>query len=98
MKKKTNMYDKAKTWNPFRGCRYDCIYCDPSFKRQAKRLKQLCLKCHSFEPHWHPDKLSKIPSSEIVFVCGYADISFCPPEQTRQIIKAIKADIERSRK
>jgi len=32
------MYPDTSTWNPFAGCLYDCIYCEPSFKRQLKRV------------------------------------------------------------
>jgi hypothetical protein len=41
---KSNMYADAKTWNPFKGCRFDCTYCVPSFQRQAKRQMHLCSK------------------------------------------------------
>jgi hypothetical protein len=94
-KEKSNMYQGAQTWNPFKGCRFDCTYCEPTFKRQAKRQEHICQKCHRYEPHCHPDRLKKIPSSRIVFVCGNADISFCPPEFTRQIIDRIRKHNER---
>jgi hypothetical protein len=32
------MYPETSTWNPFVGCFYDCVYCEPSFKRQLKRV------------------------------------------------------------
>jgi len=32
------MYPDTKTWNPFVGCNYDCVYCEKSFKRQFKRV------------------------------------------------------------
>lgn len=35
---KSGMYPKTKTWNPFVGCNFDCVYCEPSFKRQLKRV------------------------------------------------------------
>ena len=31
-----NMYPYVKTWNPFKGCNFDCTYCVPSFKALAK--------------------------------------------------------------
>jgi len=34
----SGMYPETSTWNPFAGCNYDCIYCEPSFKRQLKRV------------------------------------------------------------
>ncbi len=77
--KNGNMYKAAKTWNPFKGCQFDCTYCRPSFQLQSKRQMHLCRKCYNYEPHCHEDRLTKIPSASIVFVCGNADISFCPP-------------------
>lgn len=76
---KSNMYADAKTWNPFKGCRFDCTYCVPSFQLQSKRQKQLCDKCCKNVPYCHDDRLAKIPSASIIFACGNADISFCPP-------------------
>ena len=89
MEKKSNMYANAKTWNPFKGCRFDCTYCLPSFQHQAKRQKWLCDKCYKYVPHCHEDRLGKIPSASIIFVAGNADISFCPPSFTRKIIEAV---------
>jgi hypothetical protein len=93
---KTGMYPKTKTWSPFKGCRFDCTYCAPTFKRQAKRQKQNCAQCYNYEPHYHEERLLKIPSSEIVFVCGNADISLCEPAFTRRIIDCIKQQRNRS--
>ena len=88
--KSTNMYESAQTWNPFKGCRFGCTYCEPSFKRQAKRQKHNCPECYEFTPHKHPERLPKIPNAEIVFVAGNGDISFCDLAFVRQIIAAIK--------
>ena len=85
-----NMYADAKTWNPFKGCRFDCIYCRPSFQALAKRQKQSCNKCYAYQPHYHPERLRKIPSASTVFVCGSADIAFCIISFVRKIIAAIK--------
>lgn len=88
MKKKGNsrMYKDAQTWNPFRGCDFGCRYCEPSFKRQAKRQKQNCKLCYSFEPHFHPERLKTLPGTPIVFVCGVGDLSFCRDDHMREII------------
>ncbi len=88
--KKNRMYAGAKTWNPFKGCRFDCSYCVPSFQRQAKRQKRLCKKCYNYEPHEHSERLTKIPSAGIVFVAGNGDINFARPNFVREIIEAIK--------
>ena len=76
----SNMYDGVKTWNPFKGCLFDCSYCRPSFQAQAKRQLHNCKRCYSYEPHVHHDRMKRVPTSEIVFACGNGDISFCPPE------------------
>jgi len=88
--KESNMYSDAKTWNPFKGCRFDCTYCKPSFQLQSKRQKQICMKCYQYVPHCHEERLKSIPSAAIIFVAGNADISFCPPSFTKKIIEAIK--------
>ena len=87
-----NMYKDADVWNPFYGCKFDCSYCEPSFKRQAKRQKGNCLSCYKYEPHQHPErlKIGEFPNAKIVFVCGYSDIAFCPPDFMREIIEAVK--------
>ena len=87
---KQRMYKGAKTWGVFVGCKFDCAYCVPTFKRQAKRQKQNCPKCYGFGPHSHEERLARIPSADIIFIAGYGDISFCPPKDTRKIIEAIK--------
>jgi len=89
------MYAKAKTWNPFKGCRFDCTYCKPTFKAQAKRQMHNCVQCYDYLPHYHEERLKTIPSKEIVFVCGDADISFCEPAFTRRIIDRIKQHSKR---
>ncbi len=86
-----HMYENTQTWNPFKGCLFNCLYCKPSFQAQAKRQKHKCTQCYNYVPHTHEDRLDKIPSAETVFVCGNSDISFCDPDFTRRIIKAIKA-------
>jgi hypothetical protein len=100
-----NMYADAETWNPFKGCRFDCTYCEPSFKQQSKRQGRTkskrpggCQKCYRYTPHCHGNRLKTIPSSEIVFVCGDADIAFCPSSFTRRIIRSIKEHIPRCQK
>lgn len=85
----SNMYTTTQTWNPFKGCEFDCVYCVPSFQKQAKRQMHVCHDCYTYSPHCHEDRLTKIPSSPTIFVCGNADISFCPPDFTRRIIQQI---------
>ena len=89
--KKSNMYPDTKTWNPFVGCLFKCVYCRPSFQVQLKRRgKKRDPDCYYYRPHLHPERLKKIPSTENVFVVGDGDISFCSPKYTRRIIQRIK--------
>jgi hypothetical protein len=90
MTQESNMYADTKTWNPFKGCLFDCEYCKPSYQAQAKRQKNRCTQCYQFIPHKHPDRLDKIPSAQKIFVCGNGDISFCPIEYTKEIINSIR--------
>jgi hypothetical protein len=85
----SHMYPETQTWNPFVGCEFDCTYCKPSFKAQAKRQRKNCPICYDYTPHCHPDRLEKIPTEEIVFACGCGDISFCDPAFIERIIEAI---------
>lgn len=72
------------------GCEFNCSYCTPTFKRQAKRQRKNCNQCYNYTPHCHPERLSKIPGSKIVFVCGSGDISYCPKRFVPKIINALK--------
>ena len=74
-----------KTWNPFVGCRFNCSYCWA--RRMARRLR--CEKCREFVPHFHPERLDKIPKSGMVFVSDMGDISFASTEILRRICEAI---------
>lgn len=89
----SSMYPDCKTYNPFLGCKFDCKYCEKSFKRVLKRVGRNigCDKCYRYIPHTHPERLGKIPSSPIVFVFGQGDIYFCPPHFVRKTFKAIDA-------
>lgn len=84
------MYDETKTWNPFKGCYFNCIYCVPSFQRIAKRQKDRCMECYLYTPHEHPERLKKIPTAKIVFVMGNGDLYFAKPNYVYKIIETIK--------
>ena len=92
---KNRMYEDTKTWNPFKGCLFDCVYCRPSFQQQAKRQKNNCTDCYNYVPHYHPERLNKIPSASIIFVCGNSDVSFCRKAYMLEIIEAIKKQNKR---
>jgi hypothetical protein len=89
MTETTNMYPEEKTRNAPSGCEFNCTYCVPSFQRQSKRQKNRCADCYTYTSHCHEDRLDKIPSAKIIFVCGNGDISFCPPDFTRQMVERI---------
>ena len=85
----SNMYDNAKTWNPFKGCLFDCSYCRPSFQAQAKRQKHNCQGCYEYTPHFHVERLSKVPKADIVFACGNGDIAFATLQEQKLILAEI---------
>lgn len=86
----TYMYKNTKTWNVFKGCEYNCIYCKNSFQRQAKRQKHNCLDCYNYKPHFHPERLNKIPKADLVFACGNGDISFAHRIELAKIFTVIQ--------
>jgi len=86
----TYMYQNTKTWNPFKGCRFDCVYCKPSFQNQAKRQKHNCIKCYNYEPHIHDERLDKIPKAELIFACGNGDISFASDVEKKVILSVME--------
>lgn len=101
MAKKTNMYELAvKQWNVFKGCKFDCTYCESSFKRQAKRQMHLCQQCYDYEPHTHPERLEEsLPRTnymQFIFTCASGDIAFCPTDYLERIIARIKKEPEKN--
>jgi len=89
------MYADTVTWNPFKGCEFNCSYCKPSFQAQAKRQKHNCQDCYYFWPHEHPERLGKIPNAKRIFVCGNGDIAFCSPQYLLCIVDAVRDDSEK---
>jgi len=89
-----------KQWNPFQGCLYDCIYCEKSFKAQAKRQKHNCIKCYNYIPHEHPERLnSSLPKTQylqFIFTVASGDISFCTIDYLKQIITKIKQESDKT--
>jgi len=81
------------------GCCYNCIYCIPSFQETVARFTKLsgsnCPDCLSYRPHEHIERLARIPSYPMIFVCGDGDITFARPEFVRKIIARIKVNLKR---
>ena len=85
----TRMYDNVKTWNPFVGCKHECSYCYG--RRISKRQKHRCAKCFSFEPHLHPERLTRtFKDGETFFVSSMGDISFATQEEMVQIREVLR--------
>jgi len=93
---RSNMYREAKdkTVNLFVGCKYNCVYCKPSFQKMMKRQKHRCLKCYNYEPHFHPERLKRRPpktkGKEFIFLCDCGDVSFMTPEQWEMLIEYVE--------
>ena len=96
------MYPETKTYNPFLGCLYDCVYCESSFKKVLRWIsrRNKCQDCRDYRPHYHPERLrtASIPSAKTIFVFGQGDIAFCEPEYVRKTIRLIKSHRPKIRK
>jgi len=96
-----NMYSRSVyQWNPFVGCKFDCVYCKSSFQAQAKRQKHRCIKCYNYEPHEHPERLEqRLPRTgymQFIFTCSMGDISFCSTEYLEKIIDRIRREKDKT--
>lgn len=88
-----NMYNDVKTWNPYVGCKFNCVYCVPSFQRMLHRVwacqGKKCDGCRDFSPHEHPERLAKLPSANTLWPCAHGDISFADPDFIRTVISTV---------
>lgn len=80
----------------YKGCKNDCVYCKPSFQRQAKRQKQRCQKCYTFEPHRHFERMrGRTPATQpgqfLMFPKG-GDLSYTSNHEWEAIIDFIAAN------
>jgi hypothetical protein len=94
MKKKIK---NTKGWNPFVGCKFDCSYCVYKAIVAMNGRCLHCSKCVEYEPHTHPERLDRIPSDRVLFVCSNGDISFCDPAFADEIIDAMRKDKKKDR-
>ncbi len=87
-------------WNPFVGCKFDCIYCKRSFQAQAKRQKHRCTKCYNYEPHEHPERLTqRLPKTgygQFIFTCASGDIFFCSTKYLEKIVDRIRKEPDKT--
>jgi hypothetical protein len=94
-----NEYRDTKSWNPFVGCRYDCVYCKPSFQKLIAWLGGMhdCEGCRHYSPHTHPKRLNNIPPNRAIFVCEDGDIAFADPKFMARVFQAMRADKKKGR-
>lgn len=99
-----NMYgDSIHQRNFYKGCKYKCRYCEDSFKRQAKRqkevinkngVKQGCNKCYKYIPHAHLDRLQKpfpqTTGDQFIWMASSGDITFANKDWIQQAINVIR--------
>lgn len=90
------MYQGVKTWNPVVGCNFLCIYCDKSFQKQMRRQMRRCFKCYLYTPHFHPERLNRLPNSKIIFVCGFSDVAHAKEEWLEQILEVIEQNTSKT--
>ncbi len=103
MNEKGNMYHEAFTWNPAKGCNWNCSYCKSSFQRQAKRQKPVidkngkkrgCQDCYDYKPHFHHERLKQsLPNTvgdQFIFTISSGDIACMEEEWINQILDRIR--------
>lgn len=79
-----------------KGCLYHC-YRDGCWanKRLAHRLGKMlkCQLCYDFIPHFHPERLKRIPSEPKIFVVAHGDLfaPWVPSEVIHKILKVCRA-------
>jgi hypothetical protein len=95
VKKKSNkMYeDRQGNKGIIEGCKYNCIYCETSFKAILKRFGT-SEEDEAFIPHVHMERLNSKPprtqGNEFVTIGLTGDISFALDEVVRKIIEYCK--------
>lgn len=89
------MFEGLKTWNPWFGCKYDCYRCGCWARRRlAHRLGKMlrCQECYHFLPHFHPERLDRIPSNPRIFVVAHGDLfgAWVPTHVIGRILKVCR--------
>ena len=80
----------TKSWNPFVGCNYNCVYCVPVF--QSLLRSQPCDECKKYSPHEHSYRLDRLYGDKIIFVCTTGDIAFANPDFMKRMLQVMKRD------
>jgi hypothetical protein len=93
------MKKETKSWNPFVGCKFDCVYCENSYKPILQWLGRMhkCEEFVAYELHIHPERLDRLPPHKVIFVLSHGDISFCDPNFLDKVIDVMKNDKKKGR-
>jgi hypothetical protein len=93
------VYKDTKSWNPFVGCEFGCVYCKPSFQKLIAWLGRMhhCEACQSYSPHEHPERLGRIPKDRAIFVCEDGDVSFADFTFMKEIFQQMKLNNSKDR-
>ena len=88
-------------WNPFVGCKFDCVYCEDSYKPllRLNGIRHHCPRCVAYDPHTHPGRLDpkKLPSDRVILVLSNGDISFSDPGFVDRIVDVMRNDKRKDR-
>jgi len=84
------MYEGVRSWSPFIGCWHGCVYCKDSFQRQMKRRRRYCYDCYLYTPHFHEERLKRVPSAKTIFCCAFGDIAFASLNHVFKILEVIE--------
>jgi hypothetical protein len=89
----------TKSWNPFVGCKFDCVYCKYSYKKLLQWNGRVfhCPRCVAYKPHTHPERLNRLPSNRVIFVVSNGDISFSNPRFANRIVNVMRKDKRKDR-
>lgn len=92
--------ENVRSLNWFKGCRFNCVYCIPSFQRQARRQKHRCMQCYRYEPHAHLDRLLKAPprtqGNEFIFFPSSGDLAFAKEEEMERAFEYVNKYSDRT--
>lgn len=80
----------TKTWNVFKGCRFDCTYCNAR-KAAETRFRHIPRYSDGFTPKLIEEELNrKFKPGEFIFVAYMGDIAFATREEFLRILAKIR--------